>query len=482
MSRLAAIVERKRAEVRELRAARPEQELRASLGLGETRKATAPQAGRLRTALARPRLGAILECKAGSPSAGTLRESYDPVAQATALADVADAISVLCDGPGFGGSYQHLRKVREAVSLPLLAKDIVVDRYQLLQAAEAGADAVLLMLSVLDEASYRDCAAQAAELGLDVLTEVHGAEELARARDLAPPLLGINNRDLHSFEVDLAVCESLAPTVDWPALIVGESGVHCRADVLRLRPHVDALLIGSALSRADDPGREARALLCGRLKVCGLTRESDALDAHQAGATHGGLVLTRSPRQVDRGRAAQLADSAPLAWVAVVSDEPIEPLPALAAELGLAAIQLHRSGDEPARDDADAAWLAEQLPATCELWRVARLRSGSELPAPPRHGDRLLLDAAHAAALGGIGEAFDWAGLETASDRERLILAGGIGPHNAAAADRLGLWALDASSRLESGPGLKDRSRIEAVVAARRGLGRGTAVPSGAAR
>jgi indole-3-glycerol phosphate synthase/phosphoribosylanthranilate isomerase len=463
MNRLAEIVARKQSEVAMMAQAIPVATLRAACQ-GTTRG--------FQAALMQPRLAAILECKAGSPSAGRLRERYDPVALARGYAGVADAISVLCDGPGFGGSYDDLRAVRAAVALPLLAKDIVVDPYQVVLARAAGADAVLLMLAVLDDASYRACAAIAAELELAVLTEVHDLSELARARALAAAIVGINNRDLRSFQVDLATTERLAPQVDWPAVVVGESGVSARSDVRRLAPHVDALLIGSALSRAERPDLEARVLLQGRTKICGLTCADDARAAFHAGATHGGLVrVAASPRRLTSlEQARQIVAAAPLDWVLVAKESADDELVEWAATLELAAIQL--CGDPTGQR---AASLRQQLPARCELWGVRQLASAGELAAGaswPAGWCRVVLDTRVSGMEGGSGRSFDWRGLGGHPWAERCVLAGGIAADNVVAADALGLWCLDASSRLECAPGKKDVEQLRALMAARRGGGR----------
>src|SRR5437660_798827 len=153
--------------------------------------------------------GFIMECKHASPSAGVLRPDFDPVAIARAYAPIADAISVITDKPYFQGSLEYLRAVREAVDLPVLCKDFVVDPYQVYEARHYGADALLLMLSVLEDREFQQCMAVAEALDMDVLAEVHDEHELERAVRLGARLIGINNRDLRTLQVDLAVTERL---------------------------------------------------------------------------------------------------------------------------------------------------------------------------------------------------------------------------------------------------------------------------------
>lgn len=457
------ILARTRADVAARQAANP---------LGDLRRRGAPSDRAFAAALRRPRTGFILECKRASPSEGTLREPYDPVAIAREYGRFADAISVLCDGPFFGGSLDDLRAVREAVTVPVLCKDFVVDPWQVWEARAAGADAILLMLSVLDDDGYRRCAAAAAEAGIATLTEVHAEEELERALRLGAPVIGINNRDLGTLRVDLDTTRRLAPMVPGDRVAVCESGIRTRADVRSLAGDVDAFLVGTTLMT--DPALPAatRRLVFGGTKVCGLTRPQDAVAAWEAGATHGGLIrVEASPRCVDLERARRIAAAAPLAWVGVFADHAPARVADTAAALGLAAVQLH--GRE------DAAYLAALRPllrAGVEIWKALPVRDGL----PDWHGlpaDRILLDTWHPSGLGGTGEPFDWAPLRRLAARDRIVLAGGLSPERVAAADALDVGILDVNSGVEEAPGIKSRARLAAFFAARRGTGRARSDP-----
>src|SRR3954465_6768015 len=256
---LGAILERKRADL----AARF-----AGRSLGDLRARAARTRRSLRSALARPGARFVMEVKKASPSAGALR-AVEAAAQARAYAGAADAISVLTDAPFFGGSLDDLRAVRAAYDGPILAKDFVIDPRQVVEARIAGADSVLAMLSVLGDEEARMVIAEADALGMDVLVEAHDETELRRAIALGAPLIGINNRDLRTLEVDFATTERLAPLVPPGRLIVAESGISDRADVERLASFADAFLIGTALMRAERPDEAARSLAFGRVKVCG---------------------------------------------------------------------------------------------------------------------------------------------------------------------------------------------------------------------
>jgi indole-3-glycerol phosphate synthase len=241
---------------------REQREPRAAL---ETRAADVPvRVGRLQMALgstARPNV--VAECKRRSPSRGVLRADYDPVAIARAYADAgAAAISVLTEPTFFDGSLDHLHAVRAAVDLPLLRKDFIVAEYQLLEARAAGADAVLLIVAALRPVELKVLHDHAYRLGLDVLVEVHDATELAIAIDVGARIVGVNNRNLRTLEVDVRASDALVAQMPPEVIAVSESGLKTADDLRRLR-HAGyrAFLIGEHFMTSEDPGGELRALL-----------------------------------------------------------------------------------------------------------------------------------------------------------------------------------------------------------------------------
>ena len=207
-----------------------------------------------------PQPALIMECKAASPSRGTIRSDYDPASLAAQYAPYAAAVSVLTEPDRFNGSFDDLAAVREVVDVPVLCKDFIVDEVQVLAARSLGADAVLLMLSVVPDDVYRELAELAHSLGMEVLTEVSTPQEMHRASALEAEVIGINNRDLRTLETDLARTEEMAPLAPAGVVLVGESGVGAPEDVRRLSGLVDALLVGSSLSGAPEPAEAARQL------------------------------------------------------------------------------------------------------------------------------------------------------------------------------------------------------------------------------
>jgi indole-3-glycerol phosphate synthase/phosphoribosylanthranilate isomerase len=457
---LEAILEAKRAELAQAQRERPVARLLDGLRAGDRD---------FEGALRRARTGFILECKRRSPSQGAIREDADPIAVARAYAPFADAISVLTDAPFFGGSLDDLTRVRESVAAPVLRKDFVLDPYQVVEARHAGADAVLLMLSVLDDECWRACAAVAGEYGMGTLTEVHTGTELERALALEARVIGVNSRDLRTLRVDLDVIKGLAPRIPADRLVVAESGIRSRAETVALRGHTDAFLVGTSLMRETDLDGAIRRLIFGEVKVCGLTRDEDARAALEAGASWGGLVFAaESPRLIDLATARTVRAAAPLRWVGVFVNERPERVAEIARDLDLDAVQLH--GEESAERVAE---VRAAIPKACELWKAVRLRDGERPPRVTAVGvDRTLLDAYRPEARGGTGTTFDWSVVANHADRPRVILAGGLTPDNVGEADAVGAGMLDVSSGVEDSPGIKSRRRIDAFFAALRGDGR----------
>jgi indole-3-glycerol phosphate synthase len=205
----------------------------------------------------------IAEIKRASPSEGAIREGeFDPASIAGQYADAgAAALSVLTDEEFFAGRLEYLTAAREAVDIPVLRKDFIIDEYQIYEARGAGADAVLLIVAALPEALLRDLLALTQSLGMTALVESHNEAELEVALDSGAEVLGVNNRDLRTFEVDLGTTERLAEMVTDDRVLVAESGVHSREDIERLAgAGADAALVGTALMRADDPGEAVRGL------------------------------------------------------------------------------------------------------------------------------------------------------------------------------------------------------------------------------
>ena len=256
MTILERILETKRGELEESKRARPREEV-------VFEAAQAPPARSLEAAVRQEGLRIVAEVKKASPSRGIIREDFDPLAIAGACAGAgAAAISVLTDSEYFQGSLEYLASIREVVDVPLLRKDFIIDTYQVFEARAAGADAILLILAALSDREAEPLASAAAELGMDVLWEVHDREEMRRLAAFSPRVVGINNRDLKTFDVSLDTTRRLLPEVPGEAAVISESGFS-RRDELEMMAGwgVDAFLVGEGLMRAEDPGAALSGLL-----------------------------------------------------------------------------------------------------------------------------------------------------------------------------------------------------------------------------
>lgn len=404
-------------------------------------------------ALQGARTAFILECKKASPSKGTIRDNFDPVEIASVYKDYASAISVLTDEKYFQGSFDFLPLVSKTVMQPVLCKDFIIDPYQIHLARFYQADAILLMLSVLNDEQYIQLAAVAHSLNMGVLTEASNEEELDRAVQLKAKVVGINNRDLRDLSIDLDRTRQLAPRVPHGVTVISESGINTYGQIRELSRFANGFLIGSALMSEDDLSSAVRRVLLGDNKVCGLTRAEDAKAAHEAGAIYGGLIFVEaSPRFVTQAQASEVQKGAPLKYVGVFRDQPVAEIAHTAQTLNLTAVQLH--GDE---DQAYIDTLREALPSGVQIWKALSVKDS--IPARDLNRvDRYVLDN----GKGGTGHRFDWSTLE-GQDLSNVLLAGGLGADNCVQAAQLGCAGLDFNSGVESEPGIKDAEKITAV-------------------
>jgi indole-3-glycerol phosphate synthase len=259
---LRRILDTKRREVREARAAVPPEEM-------ERRARAAPPprdfVGALRAQIAAGRAGVIAEAKRASPSKGLLRAQYDPAAIAQSYEQGGAAcLSVLTDRDYFQGAPEHLVAARAACALPVLRKDFTIDAYQVHETRAMGADCILLIAAALEPAAMRELEAVALDLGMAVLVEVHDARELDAALELRTPLIGVNNRDLRTFETRLERTIELLPRVPAQRLVVSESGIGTREDVQRLwTAGTRAFLVGEAFMRSTEPSISLKSLFEG---------------------------------------------------------------------------------------------------------------------------------------------------------------------------------------------------------------------------
>ncbi|MDY5839200.1 MAG: bifunctional indole-3-glycerol-phosphate synthase TrpC/phosphoribosylanthranilate isomerase TrpF [Corynebacterium camporealensis] len=404
----------------------------------------------------------IMECKSSSPSLGLIREHYEPGAIARVYSQYASGISVLCEPERFGGDYDHLQTVAMSTHLPVLCKDFIIDPIQVYAARYFGADAILLMMSIVDDETYGELKALADDLGLDVLTEAITREEVQRAVNFGVDIIGINNRNLHDLSIDLNRTAELAEFIPDDKVVVSESGIRNNQTVRRLGAYSHAFLVGSQLTSQPDIDRAARELVYGHNKVCGLTTRGAAQAARAAGAFYGGLIFAEgSPRNVSRETATDIIAHEPdLQYVAVIRSTDIAEIKELASIAGIAAIQLHAPYQGSA--EAEQALLDDVRQALgesdIEVWRAIDMKNaeGPQWASAVAPGvDKLVLDS----GSGGTGTTFDW---NTVPEDvlAKSLLAGGIEAENLDEALAVGTAGVDLNSGLESAPGTKDTGLI----------------------
>src|SRR3954470_18314097 len=383
--------------------------------------------GRFRDALAQHGLRAIAEVKRRSPSAGDLRPDADPAALASAFERAgAAAVSILVD-ERFAGSPADLATARSASSLPLLAKGFFSQRAELEELRRLGADAVLLLLRDLDNSQAHQLMTAAKELGLDTLVEAHDADELRRAVELDAAVIGINARDLSTFDIDRRAQLELVEAAPRDRVVVAESAIAARAHGAEAElAGADAVLVGSTLMRAPDPAAKLKELLSRPLvKVCGPTRGEDVAAAAEAGAALAGFILAgETPRRAPAVLPVPDTMLSVAVHVGEVTDDGADLVQLYARENG------HRS--------RDGVLLRRGR-------EVARVVDRAWQEADPTHLDRA-----------GAAEG-------------RIVLAGGLSAEKVGEGiQRVRRGAVDASSSLELEPGVKDHDRIRAYVEAAR--------------
>ncbi|GHE79156.1 bifunctional indole-3-glycerol-phosphate synthase TrpC/phosphoribosylanthranilate isomerase TrpF [Thalassotalea profundi] len=405
--------------------------------------------------------GFILECKKASPSKGLIRPDFDVKAICQIYDKYAAAISVLTDEKYFQGKFEYLKIVTDTVSCPVLNKDFFVDAYQVYLARYYGADAILLMLSVLSDEEYQELSRIAQQYNLAVLTEVSNEEERDRAISLGAKLVGINNRNLRDLSTNIATTFDFAPTLPDDCIVISESGIYTNDQVRELAPAVDGFLVGSSIMAQDDIDLACRTLIYGNNKVCGLTSPEYAAIAKDSGAQFGGLIFAeKSPRFVTKAIAEQIVTAITgLRYVGVYVNHPTEFVAETALALNLYAVQLHGQEDEQYIET-----LREQLPKSCQIWKAVAV--DSTVPRLDLLVQHYVLDGKSA----GSGQSFNWQVLaDSEQDLSPCFLAGGLNIDNIATATQLlttqELYGLDLNSGVESSPGIKSRDKLNKVFA-----------------
>jgi len=462
---LEKIVVDKRIEIDALKIAKP-----LSTFIDELKPTTKDMYAALKRTEDKPEAGFILECKKASPSKGLIRPDFDVKAICQTYDKYAAAISVLTDEKYFQGNFDYLKLVTDTVKCPVLNKDFFIDTYQVYLARYYGADAILLMLSVLSDNEYLELASIAEQYNLAVLTEISTADERDRAIKLNAKMIGINNRNLRDLSTDIARTFDFAPTLPDDRIIISESGIYNNAQVRELAPAVDGFLVGSSLmamdnNRYNDIDLACRKLIFGNNKVCGLTAPEYAIAAATSGARFGGLIFAeKSPRCITKEQALNIINTTPhLDYVGVFVNHKRCGIVDLVKSLNLTAVQLHGDEDENYINELKAQ-LNEHNCNNCEVWQASSvLENVPELSTQVAHH---VLDGKSP----GSGQSFDWRVLaDSEQDLSNSLLAGGLNSGNInlalAQLTNLDLFGLDLNSGVETSPGIKSSEKLNQVFA-----------------
>jgi indole-3-glycerol phosphate synthase/phosphoribosylanthranilate isomerase len=432
----------------------------------------------------------ILECKKASPSKGLIRPVFDLDEICQAYDQYASCVSVLTDEKYFQGEFERLPLVKQKLKQPVLCKDFFIDEYQVYLARYYGANAILLMLSVLSDEEYTKLNTLAAKLNMSVLTEVSNDEEMHRAVNLKADILGINNRNLRDLSTDLSKTPELVNTFKNLAseeqvnntVLISESGIYNHQQVNLLKHYVQGFLVGSSLMAEKDLTRACHDLIIGEHKVCGLTHPNAVNALIENKVKHAGLIfVSKSPRCVNIDTARDIIEqdsNGQLKFVAVTQNMPIKDIEKLIAELNISVLQLHGDEDdnyiEAVREvsknaDKDiSVWKAVSVSEkgsnsrTAEGSLSAKAAEGS-LPKRWPSAARILLDTKNTAPgqSGGTGKAFNCDVLKEINlDSPQIMLAGGLTPENIASTQDLPVCGVDVNSGVETSPGVKSAEKI----------------------
>jgi indole-3-glycerol phosphate synthase/phosphoribosylanthranilate isomerase len=447
-----------------------------SMPLAQFKDAIVPSTNSFFDALAAKGTSYIFECKKASPSKGLIREHFDLDEISEAYEKEAACFSVLTDEKYFQGKFEYLSYISKKVSQPTINKDFFIDEYQVYLGRYLGANAVLLMLSVLNDEEYTKLAALTHSLKMDVLTEVSNLEEAERALALGANIIGINNRNLRDLSTDLATTEYLAPIIKtdprFKGVIISESGIYTNNDVKRLAPLVDGFLVGSALMAKQDLNMAVSQLVYGAIKVCGISNLEQAQLVAEFPVSYLGFIFApNSKRYVSIETASEIVKHVEQQFVGVFVNQPLEQVVDYAHKLSLSAVQLH--GQE---STGYAQELKKLLPASCEIWKAMPININqatsiaADVTALQSHINtgvlsRILLDCKVGESSGGTGKTFDWRLLDNVNDKSTLVLAGGVSSQNIQAASKIGIGVIDVNSGVEDAPGNKARTKLNELFA-----------------
>ncbi|WP_343153940.1 bifunctional indole-3-glycerol-phosphate synthase TrpC/phosphoribosylanthranilate isomerase TrpF [Buchnera aphidicola (Mindarus keteleerifoliae)] len=405
------------------------------------------------SSLSRKKPNFILEYKKKSPSLGILNKYLSISKISEIYKKYANSISVLTDEKYFLGKFEYLNIIRKNVSQPILCKDFFIDPYQIYLARYYGADAVLLMLSILNDHQYLFLSDLAKKLNMGILTEIHDKKELNRAIYLKAKIIGINNRNLNDLSVNINKTKELAPLIPKNIITISESGINDYSQIRKLSKIVDGFLIGTSLMKSNNLNLDIRKLILGNNKICGLTNLKDAKKVKNSGAIYGGLIFCPySKRKISINTAKILTNSINFNYVGVFQNSSMDFILSVIKKVTLKAIQLH--GDE---NQEYISSLRKKIPKNIAIWKVYSI--SKKFPSLNlKNVDYYLFDNLN----GGSGKTFDWSIVKN-KKLGKVLLSGGINKNNCLSASKLGFCGLDFNSGVEKKIGIKSNKKIKSV-------------------
>jgi indole-3-glycerol phosphate synthase/phosphoribosylanthranilate isomerase len=406
----------------------------------------------------------IAECKKGSPSKGVLVDDYSPVELAKAYEKAgASAVSVLTEKNYFHGAKKHLAMVKEAVSIPVLRKDFIIHPYQIYEAYELGADIVLLIVACLGDEKLRELYDLIVSYGMTPLVEVHNQEELNRALELDPVLLGINNRDLKTFKTDIEISFRLKKLIPNKVKVISESGIKNNEVIERLKTSgFFGALIGESILISSDVRVKINELMGRRgIKICGITNQQDFDALANLGVDYLGFIFyEKSPRYVSSSRVAGFNNNK-ATKVGVFVNETADRIREVYEEAKLDIVQLH--GDE-------APEFCKEL--GLPFWKAIRVKDESSLATIDSFpkGTKFLLDGFAKDSYGGTGNSIQVELITKALEKTKnIVVAGGIGLENIKELLKIPFIEIDVNSSVELSPGNKDIVKCREIIAIAKG-------------
>ncbi|WP_343183852.1 bifunctional indole-3-glycerol-phosphate synthase TrpC/phosphoribosylanthranilate isomerase TrpF [Buchnera aphidicola (Ceratovacuna keduensis)] len=395
----------------------------------------------------------ILEIKKSSPSLGLICKNFNISKIVKCYNKYASAISVITEEKYFNGSLKYLKYVRKHTKLPILCKDFFIDDYQIYLSRFLGADAILLMLSILKDNEYIKFFKIAKSMNLCVLTEVNNKTEIDRAINLKSEIFGINNRNLKDFSIDIKKTKELYKFIPKNNIVISESGISNNSDINYIKKYVNGFLIGSSIMSKNNIDLAIKKIIFGNNKICGITRKKDIIYSSYYGAIYIGIIFVKSSnRYINLKNSRELFFCNSIKYVGVFKNEKIYKIKYISEKFNLHAVQLH--GEE---DQEYINMLRKVLKKNINIWKAIGINNS--IPNLNFNNvNYIILDN----IIPGSGKTFNWS-LLNKINMKKIFLSGGINIKNLKKALNTKCYGLDLNSGLEKKIGIKDKNKISKI-------------------